>query len=258
MHNDTFHILAPYYDTIMTRVKYERWESILLQLSKLIDNKKSKINYLDVACGTGTLIQKLSKYGWDAVGVDISPSMLKIATQNYKKANFILADMRNLPFSPHFDILSCLFDSINFILDEEGIFLALKSMRTALAPGGILYFDCVTEQMVKMYYSEREWHENYKNFKTVWKSVYDENSKMATLSILVKGIGWTNVYQRIYPIEVFLEAIKSADLTLLVYGDTNNWSRIDHTTVRVDFVCAYQPDDKLLAKFSKLKNEIIL
>ncbi len=256
MERDTFHILAPYYDRIMTRVRYDKWEKTLLGLSQLLTNRGLAIKYLDVACGTGTLIQKLSKHGWNSVGIDISPSMLNVATHNCPYAKFVVADMRNLPFSQNFNILSCLFDSINFILDEKEVFQALSSMKSVLLPGGFLYFDCVTEQMVKLYYHEKEWKENYKEFKTVWRSVYDENSRIATLNILIKGIGWTNVYQKIHPVELFLDAIRSAGLTLLAYGDSNNWGRIDNKTVRVDFVCAYQPDESIIEHFSSVKNKI--
>ncbi|MCX8065322.1 MAG: class I SAM-dependent methyltransferase [Candidatus Hydrogenedentes bacterium] len=258
MGNDTFHILAPYYDAIMTRVRYDKWENNLLLLSQLLDLEGSKIKYLDVACGTGVLIQRLSRYGWDSIGVDISPSMLGIAVRNCSKASFILADMRHLPFSPKFTLLSSLFDSINFLLEDEDIFKAMSSMKSVLAPGGLIYFDCVTEQMVKLYYKEKEWRENYKDFDTLWRSSYNEKSKIATLSILVKGVGWTNVYQRIHPIELFKDAIKSAGLTLLACLDAHTWNEIDSRTVRVDFVCANQPSDTIFEKFTQIKNYIAL
>lgn len=256
MEKDTFHILAPYYDTIMTRVRYDNWMNNLLYLSQLLNCDKEKIRYLDVACGTGVLIQKLSKCGWEITGIDISPSMLRVATKNCPSANFVLADMRHLPFLTHFTLISSLFDSINFLLDEKDVFQSINSMKSILTPGGILYFDCVTEQMVKLYYKDKEWHENYKDFYTVWKSAYNESSRIATLSIHIKGVGLTEVYQRIYPVEVFLDAIKSAGLTLLACVDAHSWGSISSKTVRVDFICANQPSDNTLEKFHKIKDKI--
>jgi ubiquinone/menaquinone biosynthesis C-methylase UbiE len=64
---------------------------------------------IDVCCGTGAQVLEYGRHGIIATGIDISPSMLKIATRNRMKqqavnVSFQLADATNLPFPDgHFD-----------------------------------------------------------------------------------------------------------------------------------------------------------
>jgi ubiquinone/menaquinone biosynthesis C-methylase UbiE len=53
---------------------------------------------IDVGCGTGNHALRLSRLGYEVVGVDISPTMLKIAKEKEKEAKvtFIQGDMRKL------------------------------------------------------------------------------------------------------------------------------------------------------------------
>ncbi len=205
MQNDTFQILAPYYDRIM---------------------------------------------------IDISPAMVYTAKQLYPYISTLVGDMCYLPFKNSFKIISCLFDSINFLLDEEDIYRSIYSMASCLQENGIIYFDCVTEQMVQQYYSNSQWKENYKDFKTVWDSSYNPSTKTATLSILVQGKGWTVVRQKIYPTNVYLNAIKEAGLTLLASVDAHTWDHIDSGTVRIDFLCSKSPSEMLVHNFCQIHQKI--
>jgi len=253
MSNDIFNILAPYYDQIMNRVQYDKWKQTLVATQKIMGIGEDRpVQHLDIACGTGTLIHRLSKHGWNSIGTDISPAMLYTAKDNYPDSQFLVSDMRFIPFRSHFDIISCLFDSINFLLDEEDIYRSINSMAFALKNEGVLYFDCVTEQMVKQYYNNTKWKENYKNFQAIWESAYNEDTKIATLSILIQGKGWSIVRQRLYPLEIYLSAIKEAGLTLLACVDAHTWNYPTPKTVRVDFVCSKEPSDTLINRFREL------
>jgi ubiquinone/menaquinone biosynthesis C-methylase UbiE len=67
---------------------------------------------IDVCCGTGAQVLEYGRRGIVATGIDISPSMLKIATRNMRRQkavniSFQLADATNLPFSDgYFDYAS--------------------------------------------------------------------------------------------------------------------------------------------------------
>jgi ubiquinone/menaquinone biosynthesis C-methylase UbiE len=76
---------------------------------------------IDVCCGTGAQVLEYGRRGIDATGIDISPSMLKIATKNrtrHKVVNvsFQLADATDLPFPDgYFD-----YASISLGLHDKG------------------------------------------------------------------------------------------------------------------------------------------
>jgi ubiquinone/menaquinone biosynthesis C-methylase UbiE len=67
---------------------------------------------IDVCCATGAQVLEYGRCGIVATGIDISPSMLKIATRNMRRqkavnVSFQLADATNLPFpNGYFDYAS--------------------------------------------------------------------------------------------------------------------------------------------------------
>jgi len=54
---------------------------------------------IDVGCGLGTELGHLASVGWNAVGVDLSPSALRKARRAHPGVAFVQADARALPFS---------------------------------------------------------------------------------------------------------------------------------------------------------------
>jgi SAM-dependent methyltransferase len=83
---------------------------------------------LDVACGSGRHARELAQLGWDVTGVDYSPDLLERARAAGIEVHE--QDMRALdvPGAP-FDAVTCLFDSIGYPQDNEGVVAALEGMR---------------------------------------------------------------------------------------------------------------------------------
>jgi SAM-dependent methyltransferase len=90
---------------------------------------------LDVACGSGRHAAEFAKLGWEVTGVDYSPDLLERAAASGLQA--FEQDMRSLdvPGAP-FDAVTCLFDSIGYPQDNDGVVAALAGMCRHLAPGG--------------------------------------------------------------------------------------------------------------------------
>jgi SAM-dependent methyltransferase len=99
---------------------------------------------LDVCCGTGAQVIEYSRRGIIATGVDIDPSMLKIASRNSIKHNlvnvsFYLADATELPFADNF------FDyvSVSLALHDKSKLARYKvvsEMMRVVRPDGALVF----------------------------------------------------------------------------------------------------------------------
>jgi SAM-dependent methyltransferase len=63
--------------------------------------------YLDFACGTGRITQTIAALAKEAVGVDISPSMIENAKQKCPEVRFINEDLtKNRPAIGQFDLVS--------------------------------------------------------------------------------------------------------------------------------------------------------
>ncbi len=122
---------------------------------------------LDLACGTGAATLALATSGAEVVGVDRSPRMLAIARASALArglpVTLIEADIRQLP-SGHgqgqadpdrpasrslppaaFDLITCLYDSLNYLTGDHDLELALEGAARLLRPGGRLIFDLNTE-----------------------------------------------------------------------------------------------------------------
>jgi SAM-dependent methyltransferase len=90
---------------------------------------------LDVACGSGRHARELAALGWEVTGVDYSPDLLERARE--AGIDVHEQDMRALdvPGAP-FDAVTCLFDSIGYPQDNDGVVAALAGMRRHVGSGG--------------------------------------------------------------------------------------------------------------------------
>lgn len=101
---------------------------------------REQVRHLDVACGTGLLLEWSSRRGWDSSGVDASLTMLDLARDRSKRV--ICADMRSLPVTRVlFDRVTCMYDSLNHLLTEEHLVAAFRCVRSVLRPDGMFWFD---------------------------------------------------------------------------------------------------------------------
>jgi SAM-dependent methyltransferase len=102
----------------------------------------------DVACGTGTFVRYLRDIGAQPVyGVDSSPTMLRRAVRKNagNGARFLLQDLRALRLPHPVDLLTCNFDSLNYLRTAADLRAALCRFAENLSPDGHAIFDLVTE-----------------------------------------------------------------------------------------------------------------
>jgi ubiquinone/menaquinone biosynthesis C-methylase UbiE len=122
---------------------------------------------LDVACGTGTLALLLADDGWDVIGLDSSEAMLDQADAKAEniatlgQVVFVQGDMRELTTNSHasfiicpssFNLVTCVYDSLNYLLDERELAACFEGIARVLAPGGLLVADMNTR-----YFLENDW-----------------------------------------------------------------------------------------------------
>lgn len=95
-----------------------------------------KRTHLDVACGTGLVLNHFRARGWKSTGLDASMDMLTRAS-----GRVVAADMRELPFRSHFARITCLYDSLNHLLEREELVAAFKAIRGVMTHDSLLMFD---------------------------------------------------------------------------------------------------------------------
>jgi SAM-dependent methyltransferase len=136
--------LAPYYHSDWSGFS----KSYIALIERLgIGPKGGAATALDVACGTGTLAAALSEAGFAVLGVDISPQMLDIARKAFPAIDFIRGDMRDIGLDRRFDLITCSFDSLNYLLTLDDVRKAFRRISDHLVPGGHFLFDVNTARL---------------------------------------------------------------------------------------------------------------
>ncbi|MBI2320644.1 MAG: class I SAM-dependent methyltransferase [Chloroflexi bacterium] len=103
---------------------------------------------LDLGCGTGGHAIPLALRGYDVVGVDRSPDMLRAAEQKARSARgapllvrFVPGDIRSVDLDGPFDACLCMFAVLCYQLGNEDVERTLRTARFHLSGGGLFVFD---------------------------------------------------------------------------------------------------------------------
>jgi SAM-dependent methyltransferase len=139
----SYSLFAQYYDEYMSHVNYEDWLSLMLGWYKQWTPQPLK-TALELACGTANAAQILQFKGCIVDACDISPYMLHMADAKVFKPKLWLASLTDPIPSKGYDLIFCLFDSINYLTNKADIKTLLKNIYAALRPGGIFIFDIST------------------------------------------------------------------------------------------------------------------
>ena len=146
---EAYERLAPAYDILTADYRHDRWLAVLEALAR--EHGLSGHSLLDVACGTGKSFLPLLARGYRVVGCDISPAMLARAAEKAPQARLVQADMRTLGRLGAFDLVTCLDDALNYLVEPAELEAALAGIRRNLQPEGIAIWDLNT---LAMYRSE--------------------------------------------------------------------------------------------------------
>ena len=101
---------------------------------------------LELGCGTGSILARLT-CGAALTGLDRSPEMLAVCAAKVPGARLVEGDMRSFDLGQRFDVVVCVFDSINHLLDVESWEALVACVDRHLTEGGLFVFDvnCVGE-----------------------------------------------------------------------------------------------------------------
>ena len=105
---------------------------------------------LDLACGAGRHLRELRDDGFAAIGLDLSPTLLRSARSAAPADPLVRGDMRQLPFADAaFDGLTSFFTSFGYFADPVDDRRVLREMERVLAPGGVFMLDFMNAARVR-------------------------------------------------------------------------------------------------------------
>lgn len=142
---------------------------------------------LDLACGTGTAALRFAQHGYDVTGVDGSAPMLAAARQKAADARlpvrFVEQDMRDLTIATPVDMLTCFYDSLNYLTDPADLARTFVRIRAALAPDGLAVFDLNTTAGLAADWDNRCWVREIDGTFFIEQAEWDAGTALATLTL---------------------------------------------------------------------------
>ena len=139
---------------------------------------------LELACGTGSILAQL-RGDFAVTGLDRSPQMLAVAAEKVRGVRLVEADMTQFDLGERFDVVLCLFDSINHLLDFSEWEAVFDRARDHLADGGIFVFDINTEERLARLAAHPPVAQSFDGDNVLVIDVSDEGGGAVTWSIVV-------------------------------------------------------------------------
>lgn len=243
----TYATLAPLYDALFG-------DHFFSQLRRIFEwlVRRYRIRFVsaaDVACGTGTFVRYLRERGAPvAYGVDRSPEMLSVAiTKNQGDgARFLLQDFATLQLPQPVDLITCHFDSLNYLLTTADLLQAFRRFRVNLNPGGHLTFDMITDQPPWQDSAPRVERIAGSGIAVVRVTCWDPRRSIQTALVSISRSGRKDREihrQRGYPVAVVGGLLARAGFTLLGTHDFQTLGRATASTSRVVYMTRMLPGD---------------
>src|SRR6266705_3279101 len=129
-----------FYDAVMG----DRWAAAEQVMELIRATKPNAKNVLELGCGTGSILKRLQD-AYEVSGLDISGKMLSIARKKVPRSKLFRQDMVDFRIDDRFDVIVCVFDSINHIRRFSDWKKVFAAVRRHLSPGGCFIFDINTQ-----------------------------------------------------------------------------------------------------------------
>jgi SAM-dependent methyltransferase len=138
-----YDVIAQFYDTVV-----EDPTKKVLWLKQLIDkHHPAAKGILELACGTGSILAVLAE-DYHVVGLDNSAEMLKAARKKLPEVEFIQADMSDFTVKQKFDVVLCIYDSINHLMSFSEWQSMFRKVAEHLKSDGLFIFDMNTVEFL--------------------------------------------------------------------------------------------------------------
>ena len=245
----------PLYDqfaSIYQRGPYVRFSQVLAETilpDYLAELGVDPHSLLDIACGEGSFAVGMAEKGYQVTGLDQSHEMIGLAKDRSRKAGtsvrFLVEDMRSIPFTAEFDLVTCFFDSLNYMLTVRDLRSAFQNACDALRPGGLYIFDMNTIYGLAVDWMREETYiqNEADDFIEIHRQSYDYENQVATMEVTIfvkRGKLWKRIKEthreRGYPIADIQFLLSETGFEIVgMYGSLKKRSEVQINSSRVWF-----------------------
>ena len=147
---------AAFYDVVMDDPG-PRAERVDAAIARFCPDASS---VLELGCGTGSILARLTT---DAAltGLDQSPEMLAVAARKVPGATMVEGDMAAFDLGRKFDVILCVFDSINHLIDVMSWASLIDRAARHLNDGGLFVFDVNTVGELRRLGDDPPWVQDF-------------------------------------------------------------------------------------------------
>ncbi|NLW56481.1 MAG: class I SAM-dependent methyltransferase [Firmicutes bacterium] len=211
-HQLAYHDFALVYDEMMQGIDYPSWVDYVLKLyEKYAPPEMAGTAILDLACGTGSFLALLQEKGWQVTGVDRSPSMLALADEKLRAGKgpyrLLEQDLRRVEVGEKFPLITCLCDSLNYLLSPHHLREALERVYEHLLPGGVFIADLNSPFKFREILGDNTYTAVFENSAYIWVNFFDPASGRCRMELdffqryqgelfrHFKEVHWQQLYQ---------------------------------------------------------------
>ena len=238
---------AYYYDALNVDAQYVKRAEYTASLLRERGCRSGLL--LDLACGTGTITELLSKMGYEMIGVDASAEMLSRAREKAVESGedilYLCQNMEELDLFGTIDGAICTLDGINHLTDEKDLKTVFSRVSLFLNEGGVFVFDVNTPFKHREILSNNTFVYDVDPLFCVWQNETDEKSLVTriTLDIFEESdegdyVRTTETFsERAYPLEDLAKWLEEAELSVVGIFREFEAVPVTGTDQRAVFVC---------------------
>ena len=242
--NKPYRDLALIYDELIGNAAFECWKEVFGRLSRRYGMQFEVA--ADIACGTGLAAQYIASLCSRVYAVDRSAWMLDVARERDTHNNIVFLEQpfTRLALPEPVDILTCNFDSLNYLTQESDLKETLRRFASNIKPGGHAVFDMNTTRELACEWGDSVLVHRLNRGFSIWEMNWDERSRTNTLRmtnfIKVDGDKYRmseELHQeRSYDLELVVKLIGRAGFKAVEAYDAKGLDAVSEDTRRVQFV----------------------
>lgn len=174
-----------FYDMLTGNISYKQRAEYFDMLVKKHGGKKNLL--LDLACGTGSLSEELSRLGYDVIGVDGSEDMLNAAIEKKLESGldiqYLCQDMTKLDMFGTIDVTVCALDSLNHLPNLVAVERTIQRVSLFCEPSGLFLFDVNTPYKHRHVLGSNTFVYDLDEVYCVWQNTYSEQDNRVEMSL---------------------------------------------------------------------------
>jgi len=201
----------------------------------------------DIGCGTGRFLRHLARYGIPVWGVDRSPAMLSLAAERTRGTGAVLLrqDITRLRLPVPVDLITCNFDTLNYLLSPDALRRAIGRCRANLSDGGHLIFDCIAGSGDAPGWRRERQEIRLPGVTSVWSIAWNPARRTSIVRMRHRFEGKQGASvamreehrQRWYPADTLMRILRDAGFAVRGIHDAECFSHATNQTFWTRYVC---------------------